>query len=134
MSRDLETHAQTVVIGGGIVGCPVACHLVKADHDVVLPERIPLTSGSTWHATGLMHTRLLHCSAPNLSIKPRTLPTCEYTAEDCPFLQASHIPSQYMYEMLRGKPTNRVGCSNYVMIFSEVPAGASVFEQQAKAQ
>ena len=82
----------------------------------------------------LMHTRLLHGSAANLSDKPRTLFICEYTAEDCHPLQANHIPSKYMYELVRGNPSNRVRCSSYDMTFPEVPKGASFFEQQAKAQ
>lgn len=81
----------------------------------------------------LMHARLLHGSAPNLSDKPRTLFICEYMAEDAYPLQANHIPSQYMYEIVRGECTNRVRCSDYSMTFPEVPTGASFFEQQAKA-
>ena len=46
-----------VVIGGGVVGCSVLYHLTKAGWtDVVLIERDELTSGSTWHAAGGMHT------------------------------------------------------------------------------
>jgi sarcosine dehydrogenase len=49
------THARCVVIGGGIVGCSVAYHLARAGwRDVVLLERDKLTSGSTWHAAGLV--------------------------------------------------------------------------------
>jgi sarcosine dehydrogenase len=51
----LPTHARCVVIGGGIVGCSVAYHLARAGwKDVVLLERNRLTSGSTWHAAGLV--------------------------------------------------------------------------------
>ena len=82
----------------------------------------------------LMHTRLLHGSAPNLSPRPRTLFICEYTAEDSYPLQANHIPSKYMYEIVRGEYTGRVRCSNYAMLFPEVPTGASFFEQQARAK
>ena len=81
----------------------------------------------------LMHTRVLHGSAPNLSNASRTLFICEYLAEDSYPLHANHIPSKYMYEVVRGKATGRVRCSNYEMAFPEMPTGASFFEQQAKA-
>jgi len=53
----MQTHAQVVVIGGGVVGCSVLYHLAKFGcRDAVLLERDELTSGSTWHAAGGMHT------------------------------------------------------------------------------
>jgi len=53
----MRAHAQAVVIGGGVVGCSVLYHLAKLGWtDVVLLERDELTSGSTWHAAGGMHT------------------------------------------------------------------------------
>lgn len=53
----MQTHAQVVVIGGGVVGCSVLFHLAKFGcKDAVLLERDELTSGSTWHAAGGMHT------------------------------------------------------------------------------
>src|SRR3954471_10674527 len=49
------TSARAVVIGGGIVGCSTAYHLAKLGwRDVVLLERHKLTSGSTFHAAGLV--------------------------------------------------------------------------------
>lgn len=52
---DLPTHARAVIIGGGISGCSVAYHLTELGWtDVVLLERKQLTSGTTWHAAGLV--------------------------------------------------------------------------------
>ena len=51
----LPTKARAVIIGGGVVGCSVAYHLTKLGWtDVVLLERKQLTSGTTWHAAGLI--------------------------------------------------------------------------------
>src|SRR5277367_5344456 len=53
----MRTHTRVAVIGGGVVGASVLYHLTKAGwHDVMLIERAELTSGSTWHAAGGMHT------------------------------------------------------------------------------
>jgi dimethylglycine dehydrogenase len=53
----MKSHVQVAVIGGGVVGVSVLYHLTKAGwRDVVLLERNELTSGSTWHAAGGMHT------------------------------------------------------------------------------
>ncbi|MDU8911740.1 FAD-dependent oxidoreductase [Aestuariicoccus sp. MJ-SS9] len=51
----LPTHARAVIIGGGVIGCSVAYHLTKLGWtDIVLLERKRLTSGTTWHAAGLI--------------------------------------------------------------------------------
>ncbi len=53
----MKSHARVVVIGGGVVGCSVLYHLAKFGWtDSILLERSELTSGSTWHAAGGMHT------------------------------------------------------------------------------
>jgi 4-methylaminobutanoate oxidase (formaldehyde-forming) len=55
----LPTQARVVIIGGGIVGCSVAYHLAKLGWtDTVLLERKKLTSGTTWHAAGLVRSSL----------------------------------------------------------------------------
>lgn len=46
--------AQAVIVGGGIVGCSTAFHLARLGWDVVLLERKKLTSGTTFHAAGLV--------------------------------------------------------------------------------
>ena len=52
----MKTHAQAVVIGGGVIGCSILYHLTKLGwRDVVLLERDELTSGSTWHAAANIH-------------------------------------------------------------------------------
>ena len=52
---DFPSHAQVVVIGGGVGGCSIAYHLAKMGwKDVVVLERNELTSGSTWHSAGLV--------------------------------------------------------------------------------
>ncbi|WP_306129755.1 FAD-dependent oxidoreductase [Roseovarius sp. MMSF_3350] len=52
---NLPRHARVVIVGGGVVGCSVAYHLAKLGwKDVVLLERKQLTSGTTWHAAGLI--------------------------------------------------------------------------------
>ena len=52
----LPARARVVVVGGGVIGCSVAYHLAEAGEEVVLLERDRLTSGTTWHAAGLMVT------------------------------------------------------------------------------
>ena len=52
---EIATSARVVIIGGGVVGCSVAYHLAKQGwRDIVLLERKRLTSGTTWHAAGLI--------------------------------------------------------------------------------
>ena len=56
MSTPFPSHAQAVVIGGGLVGCSILYHLCKLGwKDVILLERDELTSGSTWHAAANLH-------------------------------------------------------------------------------
>ncbi|MFZ2098834.1 MAG: FAD-dependent oxidoreductase [Anaerolineales bacterium] len=68
---NLPTHAQVIIIGGGVGGCSIAYHLTLMGwKDVVILERHELTSGSTWHSAGLVGqmrsdvnlTRMMHYS------------------------------------------------------------------------
>jgi glycine/D-amino acid oxidase-like deaminating enzyme len=55
MAKTLPSHADVVIVGGGIIGCSLAYHLTQIGvTDVVLLERKQLTSGTTWHAAGLV--------------------------------------------------------------------------------
>jgi len=52
---DLPSRARVVIVGGGVIGCSIAYHLTQAGlSDIVLLERKQLTSGTTWHAAGLV--------------------------------------------------------------------------------
>ena len=50
----MKTHIKALVIGGGAVGAGIAYHLAKSGWETMLLERDELTSGSTWHAAGLL--------------------------------------------------------------------------------
>ena len=53
--KTIPSHARAVIVGGGVSGCSVAYHLAKLGwRDIVLLERKQLTSGTTWHAAGLI--------------------------------------------------------------------------------
>src|SRR5512140_3897998 len=55
MATALPARARVVIIGGGVIGCSVAYHLAHEGWtDVLVLERDRLTSGTTWHAAGLM--------------------------------------------------------------------------------
>ena len=55
MSKKIPQSAKVVIIGGGVAGCSVAYHLSKFGwKDILLLERDQLTSGTTWHAAGLI--------------------------------------------------------------------------------
>ena len=61
----MESQARAVIIGGGVVGCSILYHLAKFGwKDSILLERNMLTSGSSWHAAGQIHTI---SSDPNIS-------------------------------------------------------------------
>ena len=53
--KEIPKSTKVVVIGGGVAGCSVAYHLAKFGwNDTILLERDQLTSGTTWHAAGLV--------------------------------------------------------------------------------
>ena len=63
--KPLPSHVKCAIIGGGVVGCSILFHLAKFGwKDTILLERDELTSGSSWHAAGQIHTI---SSDPNIS-------------------------------------------------------------------
>ena len=80
----------------------------------------------------LMHSSLLHGSAPNLSEKPRTLYIATYYAEDAIELSQNHVPSKFTHDLIKGKVSGRVRCSSFEMEIPEFPKETSFFAQQAK--
>ena len=68
MAHQLPTQAQIVIIGGGIIGCSLAYHLTRLGRkDVLLLERKKLTSGTTWHAAGLVRAMLYTANLTKLA-------------------------------------------------------------------
>ena len=82
----------------------------------------------------LMHSRLLHGSAPNLSDKSRTLYIATYYAEDAIELSPNHLPSTLTHELVRGETSGRVRCTSFEMQLPEVPKDTSFFAQQAATE
>lgn len=79
----------------------------------------------------LMHTRLLHGSAPNLSDQPRKLFICVYSAEDAVPYTASPVPTKYEGLIVSGDKTNKVRSVPYELELPEQPKATSFFDQQA---
>ena len=79
----------------------------------------------------MMHSSLLHGSAPNLSDKPRTLYISTYYAEDAIELSPNALPSTLTHELVRGETSGRVRCSTFELPLPEVPKETSFFAQQA---
>ena len=100
MTKPLPSHAEIVIIGGGVSGCSVAYHLAKLGWtDIVLLERKQLTSGTTWHAAGLIGqlrgsqnmTRLAKYSADlyvKLEAETESAPACGKAARSPKFRAA----------------------------------------------
>lgn len=80
----------------------------------------------------LMHTRLLHGSAPNMTDRPRTLFICVYSAEDAVPCSPNPMPTEYEGLLVRGERTNRVRTMGYEIQLPQLPKTASFFDQQAQ--
>lgn len=81
----------------------------------------------------LMHTRLLHGSAPNDSARARTLFICVYSAEDAVPLSPNPMPHRHEGLLVRGRRNGRVRATPFTLELPELLSGASFFEQQQAA-
>ena len=81
----------------------------------------------------LMHSKLLHGSAPNLSQHSRSLFIVTYKAEDAVALSPNHLPSELVGMVVRGKETGTVRCTSYSVELPEYPKEVSFFGQQSKS-
>lgn len=85
-------------------------------------------------AVCLMHTRLLHGSAPNLSDAPRTLFISVYAAEDARPLSPNPMPNAHEGLLVAGERTGRIRSIPFEMQAPELPATASFFDQQTAVE
>ncbi len=114
MTEALPKRAQVVVVGGGIVGCSVAYHLTRRGvSDVLLLEQNTLTSGTTWHAAGLITTA--RPTAGTREIVKRSLETYR-NLEEQTGLSTGYMPTGTLHiamsearrqELLRQASTSR---------------------------
>lgn len=81
----------------------------------------------------LMHTRLLHGSAPNNSDAPRTLYICVYSAADAMPISPSPVPTKDQGMIVRGEDKGQVRAVPYDMPMPQLPKGASFFDQQQQS-
>lgn len=82
----------------------------------------------------LMHSRLMHASAPNMTDNPRCLFIVTYVAEDAVALSPNPIPHNYDGKIVRGEYTGRVRSTPYEMELPEYPKETSFFGQQDKVK
>ncbi len=80
----------------------------------------------------LMHTRLLHGSAPNLSKLPRTLFITVYSAEDAVPCSPNPVPNRHQGEVVRGEASGHIRSTAFDIPLPQLPKAASFFDQQAQ--
>jgi ectoine hydroxylase-related dioxygenase (phytanoyl-CoA dioxygenase family) len=81
----------------------------------------------------LMHTRLLHGSAPNISQQSRNLFICVYSADDAVPCASNPMPTRFEGLVVRGEKTNRIRSIAYDIEMPQKPTTASFFDQQARS-
>ncbi len=78
----------------------------------------------------LMHTKLAHGSAPNLSDQPRTLLICVYSAADALPITPNPVPNRHAGLLVRGVDNGMIRTEEYSVAIPQYPKGASFFAQQ----
>jgi len=81
----------------------------------------------------LMHTRLLHGSAPNMSARPRTLFITVYSAEDAQPCSPNPVPNMHQGEVVRGRASGQIRATAFDIPLPQLPQSSSFFDQQVKA-
>lgn len=119
----MRTHAQAVVIGGGLVGCSILYHLAKHGWtDVMLFERDELTSGSTWHAAANIHG--LHDSTNISRLQHYTMALYREleaeTGQDCGIFQPGSLYLAQTAEREHQLRLQEAKARRYSMRFHEV--------------
>jgi len=94
-------------------------------------QKKAITSVGTAGSVCLMHTRLLHGSAPNLSKHPRKLFICFYSAEDAVPYSSNPVPTKFEGLIVSGEKTNKVRSTPYELELPQKPTSTSFFDQQA---
>ncbi len=122
----MKTHAQAVVIGGGVIGCSILYHLTKLGwSDVLLLERDELTSGSTWHAAANIHG--LHDSTNISRIQHYTMNLYkeleEETGQGCGIFQPGSLYLAQTENRSHQLQLQAAKARLYGMNFSEVSRG-----------
>ena len=80
----------------------------------------------------LMHTRLMHGSKANWSMRPRTLFICVYSSADAIPCSPNPMPNKFEGLIVRGEATNKIRTTPFEMELPQLPSTASFFDQQAK--
>ena len=108
---------------------------LTCEQDLAIIEAEARKRAVTYHgaagSTYLMGARVLHGSAPNLSVSPRTLFIVQHNAEDAHPLAPNHLPNRFDQEVVAGVATGRIRTSDYEMALPEMPTVTSFFAVQA---